>query len=93
MGYVASMLADRVIVSSDNPRFEKAEKIANDIVDGITKNNYEIVLDRRQAIKRGYGYCKKGDVLLIAGKGAEKGQEINGKKIPFSDEIELQKFM
>lgn len=93
MGYVASMLADRVIVSSDNPRFEKAEKIANDIVDGITKNNYEIVLDRRQAIKKGYEYCKKGDVLLIAGKGAEKGQEINGKKIPFSDEIELQKFM
>ena len=93
MGYVASILADHVIVTSDNPRFEKAVKIANDIVDGITKNNYEIILDRQQAIKKGYEYCKEGDVLLIAGKGAEKGQEINGKKIPFSDENELQKFM
>ena len=93
MGYVASILADHVIVTSDNPRFEKADKIANDIVDGITKNNYEVILDRQQAIKKGYEYCKEGDLLLIAGKGAEKGQEINGKKIPFSDENELQKFM
>lgn len=93
MGYVASVLADKVIVTSDNPRFENAEKIASDIVEGITKINYEVVIDRRQAIVRGYKCCNAGDILLIAGKGAEDGQEINGIEIPFSDEEELKKFM
>lgn len=93
MGYVAGVLADRIIITSDNPRYENAEKIAHDIVDGITKENFEIVIDRHKAIIRGFECCSCGDLLLIAGKGAEKGQEINGVKILFSDEEELKKFM
>ncbi len=93
MGYVASVLADKVIVTSDNPRYENAEKIASDIVDGMTKDNYEVVINRRQAIALGYASCKAGDLLLVAGKGAETGQEANGIKTPFSDEEELKKYM
>lgn len=93
MGYVAGVLADRIIVTSDNPRFEDPTKIASDITSGIKGKSFEVVMDRRQAIARGFECCQAGDVLVVAGKGAERGQEANGQVVPFSDEEEIKRFI
>jgi len=84
MGEIATRLADRVIITSDNPRGENAREI----IDGITvdaKANYHIEEDRSAAIFDAIASAKPGDVVLIAGKGHEDYQEINGVKLPFSD--------
>jgi len=88
MGRVASTLADRVIVTSDNPRSEDPAAIASAIVHGIrdTGNRRWVVdLDRRTAINAGIAGASAGDVVLIAGKGHEDYQEVNGVRSHFSD--------
>jgi UDP-N-acetylmuramoyl-L-alanyl-D-glutamate--2,6-diaminopimelate ligase len=86
MGKIASEIADHVIITSDNPRFEKAEDIARDIEGGVVAiGSYEIVLDRREAIVKGLEMAGPEDIVLIAGKGSEDYQEINGVKHPFFD--------
>jgi len=88
MGRVASTLADRVIVTSDNPRTEDPAAIASAIVHGIrdTGNRRWVVdLDRRTAINAGIGGARAGDVVLIAGKGHEDYQDANGVRTHFSD--------
>ncbi len=85
MGAVASKLSDFVIITSDNPRTEEPLKIINEIITGITKENYRIVPDRATAIKEAVLMAHKGDTILIAGKGHENYQEINGIRYPFSD--------
>ena len=88
MGRVASSLADRVIVTSDNPRSEDPAAIASAIVHGIreTGNRHWVVdLDRATAINAGVDGAKPGDVVLIAGKGHEDYQEANGVRAHFSD--------
>jgi UDP-N-acetylmuramoyl-L-alanyl-D-glutamate--2,6-diaminopimelate ligase len=88
MGRVASTLADRVIVTSDNPRTEDPAAIASAIVHGIrdTGNRHWVVdLDRRTAINAGIGGARAGDVVLIAGKGHEDYQDANGVRTHFSD--------
>jgi UDP-N-acetylmuramyl tripeptide synthase len=88
MGRVASTLADRVIVTSDNPRSEDPAAIASAIVHGIrdTGNRHWVVdLDRTTAINAGIAGAKIGDVVLIAGKGHEDYQEANGVRAHFSD--------
>jgi UDP-N-acetylmuramoyl-L-alanyl-D-glutamate--2,6-diaminopimelate ligase len=88
MGRIVSALADRVIVTSDNPRGEDPAGIASAIVRGIrdSGNRHWIVdLDRTTAINAGIGGAKSGDVVLIAGKGHEDYQEANGVRTPFSD--------
>jgi UDP-N-acetylmuramoyl-L-alanyl-D-glutamate--2,6-diaminopimelate ligase len=85
MGAVASELADRVIVTSDNPRSEDPEAIAAQILEG-TGDDVELVLDRRAAIARAVETAAAGDVVVIAGKGHEQGQEFaDGRKEPFDD--------
>jgi UDP-N-acetylmuramoyl-L-alanyl-D-glutamate--2,6-diaminopimelate ligase len=85
MGQVAARLADRVIVTSDNPRSEDPAAIVERILDG-TGPGVERELDRRAAIARAVGEARTGDVVVIAGKGHEQGQEFEGgRKEPFDD--------
>jgi UDP-N-acetylmuramoyl-L-alanyl-D-glutamate--2,6-diaminopimelate ligase len=84
MGRLASELADLAIVTSDNPRSEDPEAIAAEVVAGADKP-VEIVLDRAEAIVRAVELAEPGDVVLIAGRGAEQGQELADRTIPFDD--------
>lgn len=84
LGALATKLADEVIVTNDNPRSENARTIIDQILAG-TGSNHHVEEDRALAISRAIRGAKKGDVVLIAGKGHESYQEINGKKYPFSD--------
>ena len=85
MGRVAAALADRVIVTSDNPRSEDPEAIVNQIMDGAGSDAQRDV-DRRHAIRHAIETAAEGDVVVIAGKGHEQGQEFEGgRKEPFDD--------
>jgi len=84
MGRLASQLADIVIVTSDNPRSEDPEAIAGEIVSGA-EGEVEVELDRAAAIGRAVELARPGDVVLIAGKGAEQGQEFADRTVPFDD--------
>jgi UDP-N-acetylmuramoyl-L-alanyl-D-glutamate--2,6-diaminopimelate ligase len=93
MGQIASELSDRIIITSDNPRTEKPEAIMKDIAQGIEAKNLKKVLtisDRKEAIKTACSLASEGDVILIAGKGHEKYQEVDGEKFPFDDKEELK---
>ena len=88
MGQIAATLSDFVFITSDNPRGEDPGKIALEIEAGvrkIRKKNYEVVLDREQAIAEAVSLAKKGDILLIAGKGHETYQIIGDQRIHFND--------
>jgi UDP-N-acetylmuramoyl-L-alanyl-D-glutamate--2,6-diaminopimelate ligase len=82
MGQVVNELADVALVTSDNPRSEDPAAIADAVVDGL---GLEVELDRRRAIERALEQAREGDVVVIAGKGHEQGQEIAGRKLPFDD--------
>jgi UDP-N-acetylmuramoyl-L-alanyl-D-glutamate--2,6-diaminopimelate ligase len=84
MGRVASSLSDVAIVTSDNPRSEDPEAIAAEIVSGADRE-VEVELDRAAAIARAVELAGPGDVVLIAGKGAEQGQEFADRTVPFDD--------
>src|SRR5690349_14734522 len=85
MGAAASRLADRVIVTSDNPRSEDPEAIVDEVLGG-TSGDAEREVDRRRAIARAVETAAPGDVVVIAGKGHEQGQEFEGgRKEPFDD--------
>jgi UDP-N-acetylmuramoyl-L-alanyl-D-glutamate--2,6-diaminopimelate ligase len=84
MGRVVSRLADRVVVTSDNPRSEDPGKIIDAILAGIA-GNCEIEVDRAKAIEAAIAGAEAADVVLIAGKGHEDYQEIAGRRLPFSD--------
>jgi UDP-N-acetylmuramoyl-L-alanyl-D-glutamate--2,6-diaminopimelate ligase len=86
MGEIAAQLADEVIVTSDNPRSEDPEAIVAEIVAGIDREDVRVEVDRRAAIEQAIGLAADGDVVVIAGKGHEQGQEFaGGHKIPFDD--------
>ena len=87
MGEVAGELADYTILTSDNPRDEEPEKIIRDIISGMQKSSgsYQVIPDRREAVFYAVSKAKKGDLLVIAGKGHEDYQEINGVRIPMDD--------
>src|SRR4051794_8266736 len=84
MGKIATDLADLAIVTSDNPRSEPPEQIITEIVVG-TNGHVEVEVDRTTAIARAIEVARDGDVVLIAGKGAEPGQEYADRTIPFDD--------
>lgn len=92
MGEVSGKIADYTIVTTDNPRTEKPEDIVKEIENGIskTKGKYEVIVDRREAIKKAISMMNKKDMVVIAGKGHEKYQEIGKEKVPF-DENEIVK--
>ncbi len=86
MGKIASQLANFSFLTSDNPREESPRKIISQIKKGFNKkNNYKIIVDRKKAILRAIKFSAINDIVLIAGKGHEKTQEIKGKKYPFDD--------
>ena len=87
MGEVSGLLSDYTVITSDNPRTEKPEAIIEDILKGINKTTgkYEVEPDRTTAIKLAISMAKPGDTVLIAGKGHEDYQEINGVKHHFDD--------
>ena len=82
MGKIGTDIADWAIITSDNPRTENPGKIIEDIVKGIDqrKNNYEIIENRPAAIRHAMDIAKKNDIIILAGKGHETYQEINGVK-------------
>ncbi len=86
MGKAASTFADISIITSDNPRSEDPNKIIRDILKGVKQDSvYYVEPDRKKAIEKGILMMKKDDVLIIAGKGHETYQEINGVFYPFDD--------
>jgi UDP-N-acetylmuramoyl-L-alanyl-D-glutamate--2,6-diaminopimelate ligase len=82
MGAVARRLADRAIVTTDNPRSEDPAAIAAEITAGI---EMEVELDRRRAIELAVAAARSGDVVVIAGKGHEQGQQFADRALPFDD--------
>jgi UDP-N-acetylmuramoyl-L-alanyl-D-glutamate--2,6-diaminopimelate ligase len=84
MGRIASELADVAIVTSDNPRSEEPQAIIDEIVEGAT-GDVEVEPDRATAIARAVELAREGDVVVIAGKGAEQGQQFADRTIPFDD--------
>lgn len=91
MGNIATSLSDYVILTNDNPRTEDEKLIMKDILEGITTNNYEVIYDRKSAIKKGISMLKDNDCLLILGKGHEDYQIIGRTKIHLSDYEEVIK--
>jgi UDP-N-acetylmuramoyl-L-alanyl-D-glutamate--2,6-diaminopimelate ligase len=88
MGQIASALSTKVIITSDNPRNEVPETIIEDIEKGIEPQNFKKILsitDRKQAIKTACQIANPNDIILIAGKGHETYQDINGEKFDFDD--------
>jgi UDP-N-acetylmuramoyl-L-alanyl-D-glutamate--2,6-diaminopimelate ligase len=93
MGKVASDLSDKVFVTSDNPRTEDPYEIIKDIIKGISKDNYEVEENREEAIKNAIQRSDDNVVILIAGKGHENYQEINGVRNHFSDQEIALKYL
>ena len=88
MGRIASQLSTQVIFTSDNPRSENPQTIIEEIEAGVAPQNFKktvSILDREQAIKTATKFAKKGDIILIAGKGHETYQEVKGKRSHFDD--------
>lgn len=96
MGAIAGKLADAVIFTSDNPRFENPEEIIDQMEAGVEivhRRKCQRITDRKQAITAGLHLSKSGDIILIAGKGHETYQEIAGVKHPFDDRDVIQTFI
>lgn len=89
MGEISGKIADFTIITSDNPRTEEPEKIVKQIEEGIkkTKGKYICIVDRIEAIKYAIKMANKNDIIVLAGKGHEPYQEINGVKHPFDERI------
>ena len=93
MAQVACNLSTQVIITSDNPRSENSEDIIKDMIAGLSpvqKKKVLVITDRRQAIMTAGKLAHENDIILLAGKGHEKYQEINGEKFPFDDMEELK---
>lgn len=86
MGVIASALADTVIITNDNPRFETAELIIKEILKDCMTDAIEVIQNREQAIRSVIHRASREDCIVIAGKGHEDYQDIKGKKQPFSDQ-------
>jgi UDP-N-acetylmuramoyl-L-alanyl-D-glutamate--2,6-diaminopimelate ligase len=89
MGEAATRLADLSVLTSDNPRSEDPAAIVREIETGARRGGgrYTVVVDRRQAIRLALAEAEAGDVVVIAGKGHETGQEFADRTIPFDDRV------
>jgi UDP-N-acetylmuramoyl-L-alanyl-D-glutamate--2,6-diaminopimelate ligase len=86
MGEIGARLADLAIITSDNPRSEDPEAIVREVAEGVQEGAVELEVDRRVAIGRAVAVAREGDIVVIAGKGHEQGQEFEGgRKEPFDD--------
>ena len=94
MGSIAARLADRVIVTSDNPRSEAPEDIIADILPGLTGHaDWRQETDRERAIVGALNAAVAGDVILIAGKGHEDYQEVHGERRAFDDRAVVRRWL
>jgi UDP-N-acetylmuramoyl-L-alanyl-D-glutamate--2,6-diaminopimelate ligase len=89
MGEAAGHYSDFCVVTSDNPRTEDPMSIIGNVLDGVNKTavEYVVIQNRREAIKYALTHAKKDDVVVLAGKGHETYQEINGVKYPFDEKV------
>ncbi len=93
MGAIAERLADRVIVTSDNPRFEDPLRIIEDVCSGmVAPENTARIVEREEAIAAAADGSLPGDIILIAGKGHETVQVIGDREIPFDDRLKVQRY-
>lgn len=92
MGEIAGRMADLTIITSDNPRNEKPQEIINDIKIGMAKTagKYVEIIDRKEAIAYAIKHGQPGDIVVLAGKGHEDYQEINGVKYPMDERVIIQ---
>ena len=96
MAEIACRLSDKVILTSDNPRDEAPEAIIKDMQAGVSAANYKktmVVTDRKEAIKVAAGMANPGDIILLAGKGHETYQEVQGQRFPFDDKQVLTEML
>ncbi len=96
MAKEAAKASDRVIITSDNPRFEEPQDIINDMLAGLDAEDMRKTLsiaDRKEAIRTACMLAEKGDVILVAGKGHENYQEIKGVKHHFDDKEEVKRML
>ncbi len=93
MGEIASNYSDYVIFTNDNPRTEDPEQIMKDILAGVKKDNYEVCLDRREAIKKALDMIEKDDIVLLLGKGHEDYQILGHTKVHLDDSEEVRKYI
>ncbi len=95
MGEVSGNLADLTVITSDNPRFEQPQDIVNDIKTGMQKTDGEYVeiIDRREAIAYVISHAKEGDLIVLAGKGHEDYQEIEGVKYPMDERVIIRELL
>lgn len=89
MGEISGTIADYTFITSDNPRTEDPQKIVDQIEQGMKKTNgkYSVIVDRTEAIKQAIKMATKRDIIVLAGKGHETYQEINGVKHPYDERI------
>ena len=89
MGEISGRIADFTIITSDNPRTEDPKMIVNQIEEGLKKKNgkYMVMIDRKEAIKEAIKMATKRDIVILAGKGHELYQEIDGEKYPFDERV------
>lgn len=95
MGKISGLLANFTVITSDNPRYEEPMDIIFEIEKGLLEvsKKYVVIQDRKQAIEYAIDYAKKGDTILIAGKGAEKYQEVLGIKLPYNDKDTINEIL
>lgn len=91
IGKLVTENTDYVILTTDSPRYEKPEDIIDDIIKGINKDNYEVVINRKEAIKKGIDMLSDGDILLVLGRGHEENQVIGNDNFPLKDYNEVIK--
>jgi len=91
MAQVAAKYSDVAIFTSDNPRTESPKAILNDMTTGLTYTNYKVIENRKEAIYDAIDLAEDGDIILIAGKGHETYQEINGVRYDFDDRVVAEK--
>ena len=94
MAAAAEQLADKVIVTDDNPRTENAQVIVADILQGFTRvDDVLVIADRASAIEKAILSAAEDDVVLIAGKGHEEVQIVGDERLPFSDAHEVERVL
>jgi len=96
MASIACLFSDKVIFTSDNPRNEDPEDIISEMKQGVSPVNYKKTLtqaDRREAIKLACSMAEEKDLILVAGKGHEKYQEIKGERFDFDDRLILKEML
>ncbi len=96
MAKIACELSDKVVLTSDNPRTENPAQIIKDMQEGVSASNMRktlVIEDRKEAIKTASALAEKEDIILVAGKGHEDYQEINGERFPFDDKEILKEML